>query len=150
MANHPWKLSGPWYRSNSIGGMADQRNSAPIFQKYAATDFANMIVKEPQQSLKFVSEDFVERISTDPNQVITLPIRQNNPAKLKLFLDLHSRFYIVVCSLHCDVAGYPSVSREQVCEAGFVVRRRILQVPEKAKKPLSVILRSATYLKRKL
>lgn len=150
MTNHPWKLTGPWYRGESIGGIQGGRRSAPIFQKYADSDFANRIVTEPQQSLKFVSEDFVNRLVADPDQVITLPIRKQNQENLKLFLDLHSRFYIVVCSLHCDVAGFPSVNREQVCEAGFVVRRRHLQVPEKAKKPLAAVLKERGELKAQI
>jgi len=150
MVEHPWKLTGPWYRGESIGGIQGGRNSAPIFQKYAATDFANRIVKEPQESLKFVSEDFASRLAADPDQVITLPIRKQNQEHLKLFLDLHSRFYIVVCSLHCDVAGFPRVNREKVCEAGFVVRRRALKLPEAAKKPLAAIMKERAELKAQI
>ncbi len=146
-ATHPWKLTGPWYRGDSVGGVMGGRNSVPIIQKYAASDFANRIVREPQQSLKFVSEDFVERLTSDPNQVITLPIRKKNHERLKLFLDLHSRFYIVVCSLQCDVAGFPKVSREQVCEAGFVVRRHKLQLSAQAKKPFGKIMRERSEIK---
>jgi len=150
MTNHPWKLTSPWYRGETIGGVKGGRNSAPIFQKYADSDFANRIVAEPQQSLKFVSEDFASRLAADPDQVITLPMRKKNQEHLKLFLDLHSRFYIVVCSLHCDVAGFPGVNRDQVCEAGFVVRRRQLQVPDKAKKPLVSVLKERGELKAQI
>ena len=150
MTNHPWKLTGPWYRGETIGGVQGGRRSAPIFQKYADSDFANRIVREPQESLKFVSEDFANRLAADPDQVITLPIRKQNQEHLKLFLDLHSRFYIVVCSLHCDVAGFPMVNRDQVCEAGFVVRRRHLPVPEKAKMPLASILKERGELKAQI
>ena len=150
MVNHPWKLTGPWYRGESIGGVAGGRHSAPIFQKYAASDFANRIVDEPQRSLKFVSEDFANRLTYDPNHVITRALRQQNPEHLKLFLDLHSRFYIVVCSLHCDVAGFPMVKRDQVCEAGFVVRRRFLQVPDKVVKPLASVMKERAELKAQI
>lgn len=47
----------------------------------------------------------------------------------KLFLPVHDRHYLVVCELHCDVPGFPAVDRRQVCQAGFVVRRRLRQVP---------------------
>lgn len=51
----------------------------------------------------------------------------------KLYLPLHDRHYLVVCELHCDVPGFPSVARNEVCQAGFVVRRRQRVVPaEKA------------------
>jgi hypothetical protein len=150
MVNHPWKLTGPWYRGDSIGGVPGGRHSAPIFQKYAASDFANRIVEEPQRSLKFVSEDFANRLTYDPNHVITRALRQQNPEQLKLFLDLHSRFYIVVCALHCDVAGFPMAKRDQVCEAGFVVRRRFLQVPGEVKKRLGEVIRERGELKAQI
>lgn len=47
----------------------------------------------------------------------------------KLFLPIHDRHYLVVCELHCDVPGFPSVNRKEVCQAGFVVRRRQRVVP---------------------
>ncbi|QNM98653.1 hypothetical protein [Chitinimonas koreensis] len=47
----------------------------------------------------------------------------------KLYLPIHDRHYLVVCELHCDVPGFPSVARGEVCQAGFVVRRRQRMVP---------------------
>jgi len=141
MTKHPWKLVGPWYRANSVGGEARNRQSAPIIQKYADSSFANNIVSEPQHSLRFNSEDFIERIAKDPNQIITQLERQKSNSPLKLFLDLHSRFYVVVCELHCDVAGFPSVERKQVCEAGFVVRRRVPIISDSAKANVGTLLR---------
>lgn len=47
----------------------------------------------------------------------------------KLFLPLHDRYYLVVCELHCDLPGFPSVDRKQVCQAGFSVRRRQRVLP---------------------
>ncbi len=47
----------------------------------------------------------------------------------KLFLPLHDRFYLVVCELHCDLPGFPSADRKQVCQAGFAVRRRRRVMP---------------------
>jgi hypothetical protein len=49
---------------------------------------------------------------------------------------------MVVCELHCDAAGFPSVDRNEVCEAGFVVRRREVQIPKAAEKPLRKALLS--------
>ncbi len=59
--HYPWKLAGPWYRTESIGG-GPGRARRPIIQKYAATDFVNSFIMEPQNSLKFLCEDFVNRI----------------------------------------------------------------------------------------
>jgi hypothetical protein len=47
----------------------------------------------------------------------------------KLFLPAHDRHYLVVCELHCDMPGFPSVAREEACEAGFVIRRRQTDIP---------------------
>ena len=58
----------------------------------------------------------------------------------KLFLDTHKRFYLVVCELHCDAPGFPSTTRDQVCEAGFVVRRRrTAMTPAQAKEAASIL-----------
>lgn len=48
----------------------------------------------------------------------------------KLFLPAHDRHYFVVCELHCDLPGLPGVDRAQVCQAGFVVRRRVVSIPK--------------------
>lgn len=125
MAEHPWVLVGPWYRSESIGGPPARQVTAPIFQKYGDTSFMERFVTEPQESLRFVCEDLTERLCLDPNQVVTPEtLGQSNPG-LKLFLDSHSRFYLVVCELHCVAPGFPSVRRDQVCETGFVIRRKV-------------------------
>jgi len=47
----------------------------------------------------------------------------------KLYQPTHDRHYVVSCELHCDEPGFPRVKREQVCQAGFVLRRRLSTVP---------------------
>ena len=49
------------------------------------------------------------------------------PRTRKIFLPTHSRFYLIVFELHCDRPGFPSVRRECVAQAGFVVRRWALR-----------------------
>ncbi len=133
VAHHPWRLVAPWYRTSSVGAGGHNRHRAPILQKYAATDFANRLVAEPQQSLKFTAEDFVSQPLADPDAVVTPEVRATHSSDpVKLFLDLHSRFYVVVAELHCDMPGFPNASREEVCEAGFVIRRRVPNVPAEA------------------
>jgi hypothetical protein len=119
---YPWELAGPWYRLESVGG-GPGRAGRPIIQKYASTDFVNAFLTEPQASLKFVCEDFVNRICIDNIYEPVTPQNRQQGDQLKLFLDSHSRHYLVVCELHCRGPGYPSVTRSQVCETGFVVRR---------------------------
>lgn len=60
----------------------------------------------------------------------------------KLYLATHQRFYLVVCELHCDEPGFPTTTREQVCEAGFAVRRRSFQIPAGAKSEVVKLLRN--------
>jgi hypothetical protein len=59
----------------------------------------------------------------------------------KLYLATHQRFYLVVCELHCDEPGFPTTTRDQVCEAGFAVRRRSFQIPAGAKSEVVKLLK---------
>ena len=130
---HAWALVGPWYRADSAGGGVPEHSQRPIFQKYAAPDFVNKFLEEPQRSLKFVCEDFANKLCLDPNLVVEPGAGGQHNDYLKLFLDAHSRFYVVVCELHCVAPGFPSVDRDQVCEAGFVVRKWVSKIPVVAK-----------------
>jgi hypothetical protein len=134
----PWLLVGPWYRWPRQNVPA--RRTRPVLQKYDSSGFVTEFLKDPQRSLKFGEEDFAYRVDwLDP-----LPplggIFQNRRRRLsertlvntglrKVFLDIHKRFYLVVCELHCDAPGFPSTGRDQACEAGLVVRRRRLELP---------------------
>ncbi len=134
MSNHPWKLVAPWYRWQRPGAPSVGRTSRPVFQKYDGPTLVAEFLKDPQSSLKFTTEDFVHEVRTlDP---LNPAIYKGKPRRLsefgyfptstrKLFLDTHKRFYLVVCELHCEMPGFPSVNRDEVCEAGFVIRRRI-------------------------
>ncbi len=135
MSKHPWKLVGPWYRWQRPGLPSAGRSSRPAFQKYDGSTFVAEFLKDPQRSLKFIKEDFVHEVKN--LEPLTPALYKGQPRRLsefgyfptttrKLFLDTHKRFYLVVCELHCDMPGFPSVNREEVCETGFVVRRRVL------------------------
>lgn len=133
MNKHQWKLVGPWYRWPRPGLPSSGRASRPVFQKYDGPTFVAEFLKDPQHSLKFQTEDFVHRVGNLPKLVPETfngkPRRLSNlgyfpTSTRKLFLNTHKRFYLVVCELHCDMPGFPSVNRAEVCEAGFVIRRR--------------------------
>jgi hypothetical protein len=126
---HPWLLVGPWYRWSDPYDPKVGRLSRPVFQKFESSNFASDFIQDPQQSLKFIDpEDFVRRpVKNDADQW-TL----DKTAIRKIYLDTHRRFYLVVCELHCDVAGFPNTSRDEVCDTGFVVRRRIPRIPKVA------------------
>lgn len=135
MNKNPWKLVGPWYRWQHPGLPSAGRSSRPVFQKYDGSTLVAEFLKDPQRSLKFTEEDFVHEVK--PLAPLNPPNYNGKRRRLselgyfttatrKLFLDTHKRFYFVVCDLHCDMPGFPAVNREQVCDAGFVVRRRVV------------------------
>ena len=126
MSVHPWMLVGPWYRWDEPGVKASGRGSRPAIEKYVTADFVSRFLAEPQRSVKFQDKDWVHEVvaSSSAFSLTGKEYRKAEPECRKLFLDTHSRFYLVVVELHCDAAGFPSVDRDEVCEAGFVVRRR--------------------------
>jgi hypothetical protein len=154
--NHPWVLAGPWYRWDQSNVAASGRVSRPVFQKYESANFLNDFLKDPQHSLKFLDpEDFAQEARPRIPPLPTIPPNGGKEQSLsknvyvstgvrKLFLDTHKRFYLVVSELHCDAAGFPSVDRNQVCEAGFVVRRRVADVPKAAHRVASKVLERMT------
>ncbi|HEX5084952.1 MAG TPA: hypothetical protein VFY40_23160 [Blastocatellia bacterium] len=172
MANtHPWKLVAPWYRWQrqlDEEGLSP-RQTHPVFQKFDQADFVKGFVRDPQHSLKFIDE--VDRVF-NVNLTKAPPLPFGSPLKSKytrlfvpksesgaleakdatlvptgirkLYLATHKRHYVVVCELHCDAAGFPTVTPDQVCQTGFVVRRRSHQYPKGAKKEAVKILRKIT------
>jgi hypothetical protein len=162
---HPWKLVAPWYRWQRQlvdEGLAPLQ-TRPVFQKFDAPDFVKGFVAEPQRSLVFKDEvdqvfavnataapalgggplagKFTRLFTTDagPQDVTLVPTGLR-----KLFLDIHKRYYLVVCELHCDAPGLPTATPDQVCQAGFVVRRRSSAYPgglrKEAKQRLDALL----------
>jgi hypothetical protein len=145
-APDPWRLVAPWYRwpaDPSPAGSAARvertagRYTRPVLQKYDTAQLVNEFLKDPQRSLRFVDEDFVHQASKaivdelpDGRKRSLAEYRYEKTERRKLFLDTHKRFYLVVCELHCDVPGFPSTSREHVCDTGFVVRRRTVPLTE--------------------
>lgn len=131
--DRPWKLTAPWWAwpKTHVAGR-DPRATAPLLQKYDSSDPVSGFVKNPQKRLSFVAEDVVQRAVAWPASPGKKPRMSDwflvpDPAGTrKLFLPSHKRFYLVVCELHCDSPGLPAVSRDKVCETGFVVRRQRL------------------------
>jgi hypothetical protein len=158
---HPWTLVAPWYRWTRAGVPSSGRGTRPVLQKFASDDFVNDFIKQPQHSLKFDDDvDQVYGVSYEPATVLggalagrlatlypqdeegnAVPSRTKLvPTGLrKLFLDTHSRHYLIVCELHCDAPGFPSPDRSEVCQAGFVVRRQLLSYDTSAR-PVAVKL----------
>lgn len=135
---HPWVLVGPWYRWSSPYDRMVGRLERPVFQKFESSDFVNEFLKDPQHSLKYV----------DPDDYVQRPARIDGAWTLskttvrKIYLETHKRFYLVVCEVHCDRPGFPNTSRDEVCEAGFVVRRRLAKIPKGATAEAQKVLQS--------
>jgi hypothetical protein len=149
MPEHPWKLVAPWYRWERQRADENRRppETRPVFQKFDAPDFVRGFVRDPQRSLAFDKDiDTVFQTHTCPadpktgriSRMLALTVngkKSFHAAHLcptgvrKLYLDTHKRYYLVVCELHCDAPGFPMVGHKQVCQAGFVVRRRSTEFP---------------------
>ena len=119
MSGHPYRLVAPWYRWPRYAG--DRRDSPPVLQKYETSQLVDLFRGNPQRSLKFTPEDVAE-------------------GRRKLFQPAHRRFYLVVCELHCDRPGFPDARGDDVCEAGFVIRRRRVPVPQELEQEAGRIL----------
>jgi hypothetical protein len=159
--DHPWKLAGPWYRwhdpdqvplphplpnDGEAANPALGRLSRPIFQKYASSNFVEQFLDDPRCSLRFDQQDFVHEVIELPaaevskRRLSNKAYRRTAANRRKIFLNTHNRFYLVVCELHCDAPGFPNVSPDQTCEAGFVVRRRRAPIPATIRPELEVVL----------
>lgn len=155
---HDWHLVAPWWHwplrdpadPTGPGRPADRRavrTSAPVLQKYDSPDLVNMFLADPQRRLEFRPDtDEVFTLSSDGYGRI--PTRRGT-GRRKLYLGSHHRHYLVVCSLHCDVAGFPTARRADVCEAGFVVRRRTTDLPRQPDPQMQRALRRHSTLRRR-
>ncbi len=94
-----------------------------MLQKYDTPKLVDVFLATPQRRLKFL--DPVDRV-VEYGGTLAAPLQPSPTRRRKLFQPSHFRHYLVVCSLHCDVPGLPPVDREQVCQQGFVIRRRDL------------------------
>ncbi|WP_214408245.1 hypothetical protein, partial [Pseudonocardia lacus] len=153
---HEWRLVAPWWYwplldGDPAPGPDDARRAVrvtrPQLQKYDDPNLVNTFLAAPQQRLAFV--DPTDRVATVGTGIGTFP----GPLTLgprKLYLASHHRQYLVVCALHCDTAGFPHARRDDVCEAGFVVRRRAANVPGGPDGPTAAALRRWAAARRKL
>jgi hypothetical protein len=144
-AMHPLKLVAPWYRwarqAQSPTDPRDPRRSRPVFQKFEGTDFVQTFCRDPQRSLQFIDDiDTVFKPtavadSTTAGRVRSLFKSAGTRFALvptgmrKMYLEIHKRYYLVVCELHCDLPGFPTAAASEICQAGFVVRRRSFDFP---------------------
>jgi hypothetical protein len=137
VVTHDWRVVAPWWHwprldgAPAPGDVAKRRAvrvGAPVLQKYDGPDLVNAFLADPQRRLEFI--DDTDRVATvNPGGRGSLPQRSTDGGIRKLYLASHHRHYLVVCSLHCDTAGFPHARRDDVCQAGFVVRRRTGNLP---------------------
>jgi len=168
---HDWLLVAPWYRwprQQGELGLAP-RATRPVLQKYEDARFVDAFLADPQHSLTWNEDDWVyetsvlnaARVPSGPlmGKVAEPAVKRGSrfekylstrTSLRKLFLDTHKRFYLVVCELHCDVPGFPRATRDDVCQAGFVVRRRYTSYPASAEGPAADILKQISLLQLEL
>lgn len=150
---HEWRLVTPWWHWPKADGATTEdrrsvRNGAPVIQKYDTPDMVNTFLADPQRRLEFVdTSDRVAQI-TPGSTALRMPTRTPTTMR-KLFLASHHRHYLVVCGLHCDRPSFPNVDRTDVCETGFVVRRRKLAVPASERASAQQALRRYSLARRR-
>jgi hypothetical protein len=137
VVTHDWRVVAPWWHwprldgdraPGEVGKRRAARLGAPVLQKYDGPDLVNTFLADPQRRLEFV--DDTDRVATvTATGIGALPHRSTDGGVRKLYLASHHRHYLVVCSLHCDTGGFPHARRDDVCQAGFVVRRRRGSLP---------------------
>jgi hypothetical protein len=172
---HPWRLVAPWYywgRQVRAGVAATPRQTRPAIQKFDRPNFVDGFIRDPQRSLKFNDDDLVYTYALVPSPLISsgpfagkssalfAPIEggvlrpkvgvRTNTFIRKLFLDVHRRYYGVVCELHCDAPGFPRVTFDQVCQAGFAVRRRLMRYAKEAEPEARALLRKISAVQERL
>jgi hypothetical protein len=134
---HDWLVVAPWWHWPRLDGDPAPGDPAkrravriqpPALQKYDSPDLINTFLADPQRRLAF--SDDSDRVATIvDNGPAHLPGRTTAGGPRKLYLATHHRHYLVVCALHCDAPGLPRARGDDVCEAGFVVRRRAGTLP---------------------
>ena len=153
---HEWRVVAPWWHwpekastpaaaASSVA--AEVRQSRPVIQKYDSPDFVNTFLADPQLRLAF-NADTDETATVTSASLGSFPTRTPT-GRRKVYLTTHHRNYLVVCSLHCDATGFPSVDRNAVCEAGFVVRRRAVVVAPAEQATGALLMQQLTKAMRK-
>jgi hypothetical protein len=135
---HDWMVVAPWWHWSPAGDIRAGRLTAPVIQKYATDRFTEVFLRDPQRRLEWTDDDLVQ-LPTRLTPVIggdgktrrlsDLVLRPDPRRIRKLFLASHQRFYLVVCQVHCDTAGFPRVDAAKPAQVGFVVRRRTTSIP---------------------
>ena len=118
---HAWLLTAPWWHWPRQDVPPEE--TRPALQKYATPELVDEFLADPQRRLVFdATADHTLPPSHDPATL--LPLKQGDDRITKLYLTTHHRHYLVTVELHCAAPGLPGPDRADVCEAGFVVRRR--------------------------
>ncbi|HEX7942802.1 MAG TPA: hypothetical protein VF488_13410, partial [Gemmatimonadaceae bacterium] len=148
---HPWALVAPWWKWSAPADTMSGRQTRPELQKYETSRLVEEFIRNPQHCLKWLDEDLLHIVQPAPpvpKGSNGMPRRFSDLAYViapqrtrKLFLDTHNRFYLVVCQIHCDAPGFPRADRADVCEAGFVVRRRTTDIPAAGAREVGGILK---------
>ncbi|MFC5219679.1 hypothetical protein [Streptomyces coerulescens] len=141
---HDWLLTAPWWHWPRQEVRPEQ--SRPALQKYATPGLVDEFLTDPQRRLVF--DETADR-GPGPSPAARFVPTVGTPLR-KLYLATHHRHYLVAVELHCDRPGLPSPRRDDVCEAGFVVRRRRASVPAAASTEARTMLRDLALARSRL
>lgn len=144
LAEASWLLTAPWWHWTKGGG-EQGAELQPALQKYASADLVTDFLADPQHRL--ATSPLVDQTQPpmwNPESLHPVAPSSDDPVT-KIYLPVHARHYLVAVEVHCDQPGLPAVCRDDICEAGFVVRRRSVSLspvdrPE-ARRRLKVIAR---------
>ncbi len=178
MVTSPWYSWRAQDGSPRAGVPRFGRGSAPSIQKFASDDFVNDFVKDAQRSVAFDDDvDQVYAVNLIPAAAAAFagklaglfPIKSDGTpwrkgdatADLrksqliatglrKIYLPTHARHYVLAAELHCDVPGFPPVADDEVCQAGFVVRRRRIEIPKEARPEAQKLIGALIVAQQKL
>ncbi|MBQ0826642.1 hypothetical protein [Streptomyces tagetis] len=141
---HDWLLTAPWWHWPRQG--VPPAHTRPALQKYATPALVDEFLADPQRRLVF---DDVADQGPAPSGGVRFVAAAAAQVR-KLYLATHHRHYLVAVELHCDRPGLPSPRRDEVCEAGFVVRRRRASVPPGAAAEARRMLRDLALARARL
>jgi hypothetical protein len=133
---HGIVLRTPWYACQR--GQTDRFDplaTRPVIQKYDAPDFVRRLLADPSDSLAWDARDDVwgypipiPEPDRGAGRLRFATHSMVRPGPRKLLQAAHERFYAVVVEVFCHQPGLPRPRPDADLEAGFVLRRRNVDI----------------------
>ncbi len=124
-------LRAPWYvRERGHFDLRDPRALRPTIQMYDTTEFMDIVVADPGDSLEFGEDDRwsypVAAAPGGPGSGVKrfVGYRLVHTNLRKLYQPAHDRFYLAVVEVFCDEPGLPRAGSHDDIKVSMVMRRR--------------------------